>query len=417
MNNGLVKENKNSQREFSMTGIRDALYLTGFSFIFIGYFLQSTMFPEIVNIVSVAVSPIKILGTALVLASLFVKKNYRVSFLLLSAAFLITAILVRHYSTVNLIYVIVLQLGASDIKFDSIVRLYVRLETVCILLTILFCLAGIIPNLTYFRYNSIRQAFGFIYPTDFAAHLTFLYAANSYIRGTKFKWIDVLLGLGIAIFQFSACDARLDSSLVLMAVLLFYFLSRYQRLNKKPVVWLSRFFANALYFLVPFLFGLTFFLPKLYVAGNHLTIWLDGLLSGRIHLVAEGMQKYPFTLFGQQVITNGYGGLAGQTANRNIYGYFILDSSYAITAITYGLVLSGIMLFIFWNSIRKAKLENELFLLACILIVSIHCFVAQFYFDPSYNVFLMICFSRVVQRYPLKRQNTNQEIGYMEETT
>ncbi|KKW87749.1 hypothetical protein DA801_04445 [Lacticaseibacillus rhamnosus] len=414
MNKGLLKKSNYSQDEMLGERVREVLYFSGFAFIFFGYFLQSTILPEVFNIVSAAATPIKFFGAFVVFLSLFLKKNYKISFLALGALFLLVSVLVRHYSTVNLVYVMILIIGANGINFNGIARLYVLLEIICISITILLCLQGIIPNLTYFRYSSMRQAFGFIYPTDFAAHLTFLYVTSSYLRGSKFKLIDALFGIGIAIFQFRTCEARLDSSLVLLSVVLFYLLAKHHNLNTGLNTWINKVFANALYFLIPFLFALTFLLPKLYMTGSSLAAWLDGLLSGRIYLVAEGMQRYPFTLFGQQVITNGYGGLAGQNAIRSIYGYFMLDSSFAITGITYGIIMSAIVLFIFWNSIRKAKQARDIFLLISILIISIHCFVAQFYFDPSYNIFLLLCFSRISFETVLRQNFDNNRSVYTE---
>ncbi|MGV0120082.1 hypothetical protein [Lacticaseibacillus paracasei] len=374
---------------------RIAFYLSGLSLILVGFFLESTLLPQVLSAFLAFVTPLKVSGSALVLISLLLKRKYSSLYIFASAFFLVTAIIVKQNSSTNLLFVMLLIIGAESIDFDQICKIYLFLDLLLTILTIFLCFQGIIPNLTYNRDGILRQSLGFIYPTDFAAHLTYMYLAFCYLRRHHYRWFDATIGILLAFFQERVCNARLDMSLVLLSVLLFLLASK-SLTSKNLRFWnvITSSFSKALFIALPLAYIFTFLLSKWYLSGNNIVDQINSFLSNRVSLVAEGMQRYPITMFGQVVESSGLGGLLGQSLDRNLYGYFMLDSSYAICVINFGLVMTGVSLFIFWKIIRNASRGN-LHLLIIIAILIIHFFVAQFMLNPSYNVFLLACFSEV----------------------
>ena len=83
--------------------------------------------------------------------------------------------------------------GAGQINFRKMIKVDVLISTVLTAATILYSLAGIIDNLAWSMGNGkARMAFGFIYSTDFAAHIFFLMLGWWYLRDKKVNWKDTV---------------------------------------------------------------------------------------------------------------------------------------------------------------------------------------------------------------------------------
>ena len=82
----------------------------------------------------------------------------------------------------------------------------------------------------WFRFVRKRfgNSFGFIYATDFAAHIFYLVLMYFYLRSGKFNLIEIMLFLYSSFFIANQCDARLDSICIIMIV----FFSIYINLTK-----------------------------------------------------------------------------------------------------------------------------------------------------------------------------------------
>lgn len=52
---------------------------------------------------------------------------------------------------------------------------------------------GIVGNMVSFREEKVRNSFGFIYATDFAAHIFYLVLMYFYLRSGKFNLIEIML--------------------------------------------------------------------------------------------------------------------------------------------------------------------------------------------------------------------------------
>lgn len=68
-----------------------------------------------------------------------------------------------------------------------------------ILLTIILSQTGLVENLIYDQHGRIREAFGFVYPTDFAAQIFFLFAAWACLRELRITYLE-LAGMVVSAF-------------------------------------------------------------------------------------------------------------------------------------------------------------------------------------------------------------------------
>ena len=83
---------------------------------------------------------------------------------------------------------------------------------------------GWIENLVYRPPGrNLRMAFGFTYPTRFAAHIYYLILWYWYLRDEKFTYVETVIPVCAGIFLWIFCEARLSSiSLVLLALAMAY---------------------------------------------------------------------------------------------------------------------------------------------------------------------------------------------------
>ena len=51
---------------------------------------------------------------------------------------------------------------------------------------------GLLENMVSFREEKVRNSFGFIYATDFAAHIFYLVLMYFYLRSGKFNLIEIM---------------------------------------------------------------------------------------------------------------------------------------------------------------------------------------------------------------------------------
>ena len=68
-----------------------------------------------------------------------------------------------------------------------------------------------ITNLVYHRGEKVRMAFGFIYPTDFAAHVVYMIAAWVLIRQVRCSWIEIGMMIISVIFFEKYCDVKMGA--------------------------------------------------------------------------------------------------------------------------------------------------------------------------------------------------------------
>ena len=92
-----------------------------------------------------------------------------------------------------------------------ILKTYVGVAGTIVLAVFLLSLLKVVPNLQYSRGAVIRNSFGFIYPTDFAAHCFYLYVAISYLLKDRYIGLRSLSGVLLALFIIKFCDARMNA--------------------------------------------------------------------------------------------------------------------------------------------------------------------------------------------------------------
>ncbi len=274
--------------------------------------------------------------------------------------------------------------GAFDIDFKRIARLYFALSCSIMIVTIVCAQMGIIENLVFYSGDFARYSFGFIYPTDFTAHIFFTCMVWVYIRQSRLSWPEIGIIGALGVFSFAMCHARTNSiCLILSAVILLIAKLLHkdggfgQKLSK--VLSISAVAVNG--FCAVFMILLTYY----YNASNTFMSTMNTVLSNRLELGRIGFDKYNVTLFGQYVKMHGLGG--NETAPSN---YFYLDSSYVNTLLRYGLVVTAAALLCFLIiGIRAAKTRDS-YLLIILVLISVQCMIEHHMLALAYDPFIFL---------------------------
>ncbi|EHJ52962.1 hypothetical protein [Streptococcus macacae] len=314
-------------------------------------------------------------------ASVFFKKHWNIQFLAVSFSLLLIGSLVwLATSDTGVIALALLIMGAYKIDARKIIKTYLLIVLLIMILAFFSSMIGIIPNLQYVRPGSgiVRNSFGIIYPTDFAAHVLFAYLFSAYLYFEKKPWLFSGLGVLLVAFLIKFSDARLDAITLFLAILLFLLIRFLKGKALHQAAQLAP-FSTLLAFLV------TYALTIFYNAKNGFLHLLDNVLSGRLHLGKRAIEKYGLKPFGQVIKFFGNG-----RSTKSVLHYNFVDSSYLKFAFVFGLIF--ILFFVLLMTLQAVTClkRQDYYTLAVIVVISINSMIAHHLIEPYYNIFAIL---------------------------
>lgn len=359
-------------------------YLIIYGAIFTYEFLGTTMFeikwPPRFGYIFLAASALYTIAK-FIWHNTYTKKEMILSAIILFA-FIMPAIL-TDYSF--LWYVGFLIVGAKDVDFDKILKVYLTIGITIMLAAFAASQMGWIENLVYESWNrDERYSYGIIYPTDFAAHVFYLALAGIGLSEDKITKGRILNFIILAVILYDKCEARTSVICLMLMSMDLIFIKGLKNKLKKPYI----------YYLVNFsTLGFASFFICLTHFYNASTKWMydfDGLISGRLTISSKALETYSYQLFGQNITEIGLGGKAEYVEN-----YFFLDDSYIRILLLYGICLFVVTMFvIFWSGLRAIK-AKKLILLFAIAIIGLHSFMEHHLLELAYNPFILLCFAQI----------------------
>lgn len=359
----------------------EVLFFLGY-IIYLGKFVwASTMFPfpAIINKLCLLLS-IMLIGLKIILFD-----RYRFSTLLGIAAIILCSCTV-FFSTryTNAIFWIFLVMGSKDLDMRKMLKIYLVVTGSIVFLAVCASLVGVIENLQYARTSrGVRNSFGIIYVTDFAAYIFYLALIYFYLKGPELRWVHIISLVAVSGIVYYFCKARVDCICMVLIALIFgtqiffnhvkYGFSRIKRL------W-NGFWYKLGILSMPILAFLSIVVSFHYNSENPLMKALNNLLSNRLALGKQGFDKYGVSLFGKIIEMNGMGGTTTMPEN-----YFFIDCSYVNILLRQGLIFLLIILFSY--TLLCYKNQRDIYLLFAIALVSINCIIAHHIIEVSYNPF------------------------------
>ena len=280
--------------------------------------------------------------------------------------------------------VMVLIIGAINIDYKNIVKLYLIVSILVTIHVIIQSKSGEVVDLIYYRGSHIRDSFGFVYPTDFAAHIFFIVCAWIVFRQEKCTYLELFFFLVLAVLLQYYCQARCS---VLSIMLLIIFMIICKNINKIVLFDTSnrhnRLYKCILFSSIPLILASLILILGNTKVDNSFISFLDKLLSTRVRLTREAFLKYNVKPWGQYVYMNGNGGSIVEPEN-----YFYIDSSYVNILIRYGLFVFLVVLVGIVSIITKNI--NNYFILLVLIVICIHSVIEHHLFEYYYNFFIIL---------------------------
>ena len=282
-----------------------------------------------------------------------------------------------------------------DIEAGKVFKAFAFVIGTLLAATVLCCLSGTVRNLVYVEEGQVIGSFGIINTTDFASYFTFLLLII-WCGIKKEEWYHSLLFLfftGITVYTvFTLTHSKTFLITGILIVFCFLWNDLFDNVFKKSFM-LSRAgkrINSISVFVFPAMGVCAAVLAALYGKQNNWTIDANRILSGRIQEIWLPYQKYGIHLFGSQIESlYGNGGTLIPIWSAG-YGYF--DTAYALLAIRYGLVITGIVTGLWiWMTARALRAGQQKIALA-MSILAIHAFSEARIMDVNYNIFLIMPF-------------------------
>ncbi|TWT11038.1 hypothetical protein [Streptococcus sp. sy004] len=342
--------------------------------------LRTTMFS-----IPAITSDIVMVSLFFAVVSIFVKGQLSLPYLSTIGFFTILGVVIwRQTGQFTVVESAILLAGAYKVDVSKIMKIYLVIVGGLTIIAFLASQVGIIENLRYIRPRSgiVRNSFGIIYPTDFAAHIFFLYTTIIYLYG-RYKHVYWLTSLGVflAWFVYRFSDARLDAATIMVLSIL-YFLVWHQK------VWINQWLGLTSWILMIAYPLISYWLTINYRYGYSFYHAINRLLSGRLALGQTALRTYGVKLFGQNILFIGNGGTL--RASRS---YNFVDSSYLKILLLYGLVfLACYVLLMVFFILNRSRKKDYLFL-AVFAMIGINSMVAHHWQEPVYNIFSILVFA------------------------
>ena len=361
------------------------LYLVGYAMILFQSFLNSTTYHWIVP--SIVKNGIRFAGYVLLMFYAILRRKTNKTLFFLGVIMMLVSLL----SLLQSGYSILLDYAfccifAVEVDFERIVRVFVGESIALTITTIISALLGIIENYIYYRNSgAVRMSLGFIYPTNFAAHVFFIMAGIAYLEYRRFGWKHVLGYAVVSYVIYLLTNARGPS---LMIIILAIVVAAYRYFSEKGISILPRWLMT---YSAVICAALTFLMINFYNAQSKIWEFINTITTNRLYYAKRTMNNNAITLLGQFIEQRGDGN-GGRLAGE-IYTY--IDLSFQRILLMYGVLLFVFILIYSIFICKRAYKRRNVIIPLLLFVVSFYSLTAQHFFDFSYNFLLLAGFSRL----------------------
>ena len=364
-------------------------YLVIYGAIFTYEFLGTTMFeitwPPKFGYIFLAASALYTIAK-FIWHNTYTKKEMILSAVILFA-FLMPALLTEYRF---LWWVGFLIVGAKDVEFDKILKVYLTIGITIMLAAFAASQYGIIEDLEYITYRGevsyVRHAYGIVYPTDFAAHLLYMVLACLVYWDNKLSlmykcWLCVLA----AMFVYLAANAQ-TSTLCLLGCVCLCLIEVAFRKYMKTLGMLLQF--------VPVICAIFFCsIAYLFTPEKAWMLKLNSILSTRLEISKKAFDLYDVTWFGQFIPEIGSGNSVQYKPD-----YFFLDDVYVRILLEYGVILFVVVLLLLvFISNRSIQVQQHMLAIAMV-VIAIHSIMEHHLLEIAYNPTILALFASFYTR-------------------
>lgn len=321
----------------------------------------------------------------------------RIGMVVIATVFALSALISGYHFLWEVGFLII---GAKGIPMEKILNIYVGISISVMLLAFVAAQAGIIENLVFpSERGGERYCYGSIYPTDFSAHIFYLLLVSICANKRNVLRVDIFISILLAFLVYTNCIAYTSALCIAMFtfVLFLYWLASFHQwkipFEKTKKIW-------GILCIVPLACCVMFWwLSYNFNPLNEKMSHLNQLLSFRLELSKQGIEKYGLSWLGKMVPEFGFGGLKETTSD-----YFFLDDSYIRIGIEYGILVLILVLVILTILIWKGIQNKRLLMVFALVIICIHSIMEQHLLELAYNPFILLLYTKLHQEENITKE-------------
>lgn len=365
--------------------------------------LASNMFAKI-KYVGFALDYMDFIGIGLLaLIVLFNTKKNDLKYMILGIFVLFVTIRTDDKSILKLLLFI---MASKNIRFKDIVKYDFLIRTIFFISIIMLNDFNIMNNVLIYRNDgSIRSSLGFEHPNKLGLNIMILLADYLYItknsKNKEHKLLDVFVILISLISIYFVSNSR--SALVCVLILLIYILfekSIINHLYSKKII--KGIFKTAFIFFMILSVSLGLLFPKNIGIVNK----INKMSSGRVYYTSYYLKKYDINLFGNKLVQKN----KEYTSDNNIL-YFPFDNGYANLLLTYGLIISILLAYLFYKMLNELFKTKNYLLATIIFMFLIYGLMETGFININTNIYLLA----LANIFYDKTKLNNKKIGMKDE--
>lgn len=329
---------------------------------------------------------IALLAASLVL-KLITTEEYCTGSLVICAAVVVVCYLEwRVNGGPEILYFALFVIGMQGIKSEKIIKSYLLLSILLLGGNVIAAALGKVENLVYYRGDTVRSAFGTVYPTIFASQILYLYMCYIYIKRQRLKCYDFIFGVILGLGIYLLCGARMSSVCMFLFVFGNIVISCYSKMNKKLKI--SSFIEIAALCSPALCCMGILTMTILFDKQNRILGLINRAISNRLFFGKEGLELYGVTKWGVNFPQYGNGGTTQSAQN-----YFYIDSAYVSYLLRYGLIFLLLLIVIMLILNYRVCTEKDWVLLWILVIVAFHGVIEDRLLATATNPFLWMLLS------------------------
>lgn len=284
-----------------------------------------------------------------------------------------------------IVVIALLTLGMVGMEYRKMLLAYIAAASVVLFPAIAMAWTGAIENLVYIRDMTLRSSWGIQYPTDMMSLLFFLLIAVWVVLRSKSSLWFLIPGSILLVMSYYIADSRtgvMCDMVFMIAVCIEYLFSRRE---VKPFRKFVGFCACAAFPVFAIIMnGLVF----AYRRGIPIAVRLNGMMSNRLALTVDALNKYGLSLFGRPLKQTGMGG-------TTLYkpGYDFVDISYCLILLKYGIITLIVITILWVLMTRKAIKLGDWRLALALAVIAFNSISEHHITQINYDIFLILPFA------------------------
>lgn len=370
------------------------LYFLGFTIYFLPSFLANTMFSATIS--GHQLRLLSYVALPFLLAKIFLMDKWKFKqIVLIVLSFMISLVIWRKTQNASFVFVCPLVVGAKGINFKQIISWFLYMSVICLLLTIIFSLVGVIPNLIYYSLlRPTRYSLGMAYATYAATIYLYIVLAYCYLKFGSLKVYDYVAIIAMDCVIMRLTNTRLDFYAVFVLIITIEIAQRAYKGEQ-----FSKLCSSFFWMATPILSVLTICVSYFYDPNNHILHKLNTLFSGRLMYGHMAFQRYNVNFLGRKIVEHAYSGFKGHSFQNNPWNhlgisYFFVDSSYVRMLLLWGCIAFIIVVVSMTVIAIRSTINRSYALAAIMLIVAINCMFEPYIIYFVYNPFLLALFAK-----------------------